>query len=68
VPRALRLGLWIGARVGSHRCPVLRPAQLHSNDAVGLDRGDRAKKFAQEPLDTTSSLRDVSVCLLRLPP
>jgi hypothetical protein len=64
-PRALRLGVWIGARVGSHRCPVFRTAHLHFNDAVGVERGDRAEKMTRSPL-TPPALSGMGVfdCLI----
>jgi hypothetical protein len=38
---------------------ILRPVQFHFNDALGAERGDRAKKSTRRHLDATSSLRDV---------
>src|SRR5258708_35628859 len=47
------LGHWVGAQVGSHRCPILRPVQLHFNEAESPERGDRAQKSPGGPLATT---------------
>ena len=59
MPRALRLGHWDGARVGSpNRCPTLRPVQLHFNEVQSPRARRPREKTHQEPIDTTNSFRD----------
>jgi hypothetical protein len=61
-PRALRLGHWVGAQVGSpNRCPILRPVHFHFTGAFGAVRGDRAKKIRQGDL-TSYALSGTCAC------